>query len=116
MASIRYPLMKQFINIFAVVGRVTKLLQTESSISYALYRVRNSDALKRFARAKSVISYALYRVRNGDALKRSAPSKSSISYLRYRVRNYIIDAIFYSTNNSCLILIEQANIIILEIC
>ena len=87
----------------------------KSFISDALYRVRNSDALKRFARFKSFISYARYRVRNGDALKRFAQPESSISYARYRVRNYIIDAIFYSTNNSCLILIEQANIIILEI-
>ena len=89
---------------------------TKSVISYLRYRVRNGDALKRFALFKSVISYARYRVWNGDALKRFAPTKSSISYLRYRVRNYIIDAIFYSTNNSCLILIKQANIIILEIC
>ena len=88
----------------------------ESVISYARYRVRNGDALKRIAQIESSISYARYRVRNSDALKRFAATKGSISYARYRVRNYIIDAIFYSTNNSCLILIEQANIIILETC
>ena len=89
---------------------------TKGVISYAFYRVRNGDALKRIALFKSVISYACYRVWNGDALKRFTRTKSSISYVGNWVRNYIIDAIFYSTNNSCLILIEQANIIILEIC
>ena len=92
-----------------------RFARVKSVMSYACYRVRNGDALKRIALFKSVISYLRYRVRNGDALKRFAPTKSFISYARYRVRNYIIDAIFYSTNNSCFILIEQANIIILEI-
>ena len=60
----------------------------EGTISYARYRVRNGDALKRSALTKSVTSYARYRVRNGDALKRFAPTKSSNSYARYRVRIY----------------------------
>ena len=41
----------------------------ESVISYLLYRVRNGDALKRFAATKSFISYVCYRGRNSDALK-----------------------------------------------
>ena len=93
-----------------------RFARPESSTSYLRYRVWNGDALQRIALFKSVLSYACYRVRNSDALKRFAATKGVISYARYRVRNYIIDAIFYSTNNSCLILIEQANIIILEIC
>ena len=59
----------------------------ESAISYLRYRVRNGDALKRFAATKGSISYARYRVRNGDALKRFTRPKSSISYACYRVRN-----------------------------
>ena len=53
---------------------------TKGSISYAYYRVRNGDALKRCAITKSVISYLRYRVRNGDSLKRFAATKSVISY------------------------------------
>ena len=44
----------------------------KSVISYARYRVRNSDALKRYAPAKSVISHARYSNWNSDALKRIA--------------------------------------------
>ena len=48
----------------------------EGTISYARYRVRNGDALKRLALFKSEISYACYRVWNGEALKRLAEKES----------------------------------------